>query len=96
MSEQLKELKPRKALNKAFRSGGYIEVKPQYFEQIPIPIADEWTKEALIKLVELAITKREQNQQADISELENKIDQLVYQLYDLTEEEIAIVEGSSN
>jgi len=31
---------------------------------------------------------------ADTTELENQIDQLVYQPYDLTEEEIEIVENS--
>jgi adenine-specific DNA-methyltransferase len=77
------------------RSGGYIEVKPQYFEQIPIPNTDERTKEALIKLVEQAINKREENQQADISELETQIDQLVYKLYKLNKEEITIIENSS-
>ena len=30
----------------------------------------------------------------DTSHLENKIDQLVYELYDLTEEEIELVESS--
>ena len=33
------------------------------------------------------------NLQADMSKLEDQIDQLVYQLYGLTEEEIKIVEG---
>jgi len=33
---------------------------------------------------------------ADTTKLENKIDELVYKLYDLTEEEIAIIEGGSN
>lgn len=33
------------------------------------------------------------NLQADTSKLEGKIDQLVYELYGLTEEEIKIVEG---
>jgi len=32
-------------------------------------------------------------QQADTSEEESAIDEMVYQLYGLTEEEIAIVEG---
>ena len=31
---------------------------------------------------------------ADTSALENEIDKLVYELYNLTEDEIAIVEGS--
>jgi hypothetical protein len=38
---------------------------------------------------------KKQNPSAITTDLENKIDQLVYQLYELTEEEIAIVEGSS-
>ena len=33
---------------------------------------------------------------ADVSELENEIDQLVYLLYDLTPEEIDIVENAEN
>jgi adenine-specific DNA-methyltransferase len=77
------------------RSGGYIEVKPQYFEQIPVPIADEKTKLILAELVDDAINKRKQDQHADISGIENEIDQLVYQLYELTQEEIGIVEGGS-
>lgn len=78
------------------RSGGYIEVKPQYFEQIPIPTIDGKTKLILVGLVEDAINKRNQNPNADISGIEQQIDQLVYQLYDLTEEEIGIVEGGGN
>ena len=74
------------------RSGGYIEVKPQYFEQIPIPNIDATTQSKLAELVENAIQEKSNNQQADISKIENQIDQLVYQLYDLTEEEIQIIE----
>ena len=33
------------------------------------------------------------NEEADAKDLENQIDQLVFQLYDLTEDEIKIVEG---
>ncbi len=33
------------------RSGGYLEVKPQYFEQIPIPEkSDDWTNKASLKV----------------------------------------------
>jgi adenine-specific DNA-methyltransferase len=38
---------------------------------------------------------KKQNPSADTSPLESQIDQLVYQLYDLSEEEIAIVEEST-
>ena len=77
------------------RSGGYIEVKPQYFEQIPIPIAGERIKNALIELANEIIELKKQNPAAAAASLEKQIDQLVYQLYDLTEEEIAIVENGS-
>ena len=36
---------------------------------------------------------KNQNTLDDTSDQENQIDQLVYQLYELTEEEIKIVEG---
>jgi len=76
------------------RSGGYIEVKPQYFEQIPIPIIDAKTQAKLTEFTEKAIQEKNNNQQANITALESEIDQLVYQLYGLTEEEIAIIENS--
>lgn len=74
------------------RSGGYIEVKPQYFEQIPIPNLDSKAQTKLTELAEKAIQEKGNNQQADVSEIESQINQLVYQLYDLTEEEIKIIE----
>jgi len=39
------------------------------------------------------LAAKKQNPQTDTSELENEIDGLVYRLYDLTEEEIEIIEG---
>jgi hypothetical protein len=38
---------------------------------------------------------KEQNPNTDTTILENEIDQLVYRLYDLTEEEIKIIEKAS-
>jgi len=78
------------------RSGGYIEVKPQYFEQIPVPNIANKTKLILLKLVEKVIDQKKRNQKADITDLEAQIDQLVFELYGLTEDEIRIVEGSFN
>jgi type I restriction-modification system DNA methylase subunit len=142
------------------RSGGYIEVKPQYFEQIPIPesiknesallekVESQMEKSASIhtkvnrflnriqsnlraeklskklesfhqydfatfvselkkKKIKLSLVQQDEwedyfkaykteinNLQFEISKTDKEIDQLVYQLYDLTEEEIAIVENS--
>lgn len=41
-------------------------------------------------------TKAKPTRRADMSTLERKIDRMVYELYGLTEEEIAIVEGASS
>lgn len=144
------------------RNGGYIEVKPQYFEQIPIPDISEESKNLLTQLTIDVISKTTEKQKiqvkflkllfnkfpdlkqtkklenwfglnfsefkkeldkqkikfslseesewieffedqtkkhksviSSISKLEKEIDQLVYQLYDLTDDEISIIENSS-
>ncbi|EAJ5685397.1 class I SAM-dependent DNA methyltransferase [Campylobacter coli] len=51
-------------------------------------IADE-----LINLVDEILKAKEQDKNANTQELENKINSLVYKLYDLTEEEIKIIEN---
>lgn len=51
-------------------------------------IADE-----LINLVDEILKVKEQDKNANTQELENKINSLVYKLYDLTEDEIKIIEG---
>lgn len=51
-------------------------------------IADE-----LINLVDEILKAKEQDKNANIQELENKINSIVYKLYNLTEEEIKIIEG---
>ncbi len=51
-------------------------------------IADEF-----INLVDEILKAKEQDKNANTQELENKINSLVYKLYNLTEEEIKIIEG---
>lgn len=47
------------------------------------------------KLAERVMTAKRSDPKADTMELEREIDQLVYKLYDLSEEEIKIVEGET-
>jgi len=61
-------------------------------EQLPIKVISEKEQNPFIDLVDQIIEQKKQNK--DSTDLENQIDQLVYKLYDLTEEEIKIVEGS--
>ena len=143
------------------RNGGYIEVKPQYFEQIPIPdieiniehpltakaesnikvtielqdVSEKWqrtiqrkfkleelpkkiqnwhkltfvdfVKELAKKKIKLSLNEEAEWEEyfnmerkkvldilAEIEKTDKEIDQIVYKLYELTEEEIKIVEES--
>ncbi|MBO6536142.1 MAG: class I SAM-dependent DNA methyltransferase [Balneolaceae bacterium] len=69
--------------------GGYFRFIRQYLEQIPFIKTDKIES----KVTEILSLKKE-NPQADTSKLEAEIDQMVYELYGLSEEEIAIVESS--
>lgn len=59
--------------------------------QLPIPKIETSKQQKFIKLVDEILTAKEKNKDTTIAE--NELDQLVYQLYELTEEEIKIVEG---
>ena len=61
---------------------------------LAIPILNNKKQLPFIELVDRILAIKKDNPDADTSELENEIDQLVYQLYELTEEEIKIVEES--
>ena len=69
-----------------------LAIKAEYLKQVMIPSASDKNIITLVK--EILQTKR-MNSGTDTSSLEHEIDQLVYQLYGLADEEIAIVEGSN-
>ncbi|EAL6310208.1 class I SAM-dependent DNA methyltransferase [Campylobacter coli] len=84
-------------LRKFYMGGGIEgELKTNNLEKLPIPkinsknqkLADE-----LINLVDKILKAKEQDKNANTQELENKINSIVYKLYNLTEEEIKIIEG---
>jgi len=60
--------------------------------QLPIPKIDTITQKPFIKLVDAMLITKKRTE--DITDLETQIDQLVYELYELTPEEIEIVENS--
>lgn len=58
---------------------------------IPIRVAKD--QKPFISLVDKILSAKSKNANADTTALERQIDELVYKLYELTEEEIALVEG---
>ena len=64
----------------------------KYFGQIPIPTINLIEETQIIDLVDKIISLKQQGK--DTQTLENKIDELVYKLYNITPAEQAIIEGS--
>lgn len=73
--------------------GGTRELRKVFFDKIPIKQICELTEQPFKDLVLKILELKKQNPNSDTSALESQIDQLVYELYGLTEEEIRIVEG---
>ena len=76
--------------------GGFVRFIAQYVSQIPIPSIKPEQKVLIGKIVNQILDTKRTDPNADVSALENEIDQIVYLLYDLTPEEIAIVEAAEN
>lgn len=72
------------------KQGGFYKISSQYLNSFPIPKLEGETSNGIKDLV----LKIQSAKAAEITDLENQIDQLVYQLYDLTGEEIAIIENN--
>jgi adenine-specific DNA-methyltransferase len=66
----------------------------EYFDSIPIIKLETENMKPFIDLCDNITSLKQQSSENDISALENQIDQLVYKLYDLTEEEIKIIENA--
>jgi type II restriction/modification system DNA methylase subunit YeeA len=89
---------------KIFYAGGGLgedgyRYKKAFLEQLPIPPItpqNQTIVNQIVQLVDQILSAKQQNPEADTSNLEHQIDQLVYKLYDLTEEEIKIIEGGYN
>ena len=64
-------------------------------EKLPIVTIPAAEQRSFITLVDQILDAKRADSDADVSELESDIDQVVYSLYNLTAEEIAIVEENT-
>ncbi|MCC9543053.1 DUF7149 domain-containing protein [Campylobacter jejuni] len=86
---------------KTFYAGGNLgengfRYKKAFLEKLPIPKINSKNQKLaneLINLVDGILKAKEQDKNANTQELENKINSLVYKLYNLTEDEIKIIEN---
>jgi len=65
----------------------------EYFPILPLTPQNKTIVKKIETLVDKILKRKSKNPESDTSELEKKIDRLVYKLYKLTPEEIGIVEG---
>jgi adenine-specific DNA-methyltransferase len=73
-------------------AGGYLRIGQNQIRTIPIPESDEQSRKNLIALVDVVLAAKRKNARADTTQVEQQIDQQVYALYDLTEQEITLIE----
>ena len=65
----------------------------KYFDNIPIPDVPPEKQKPIVQIVSQILTAKQKDPGVDTSALEQQIDEMVYKLYGLTEEEIEIVGG---
>ncbi|GAA6988141.1 hypothetical protein HpCHC75_00380 [Helicobacter pylori] len=76
-------------------SGGYLGLNKGNLEKLPmfeLEKSNKPTADKIIALVDKILALKEKDPKANTQELEKAIDALVYQLYNLTDEEIKIIE----
>ncbi len=76
-------------------SGGYLGLNKGNLEKLPmfeLLKSNQPTADKIIALVDKILVLKEKDPKANTQELEKEIDALVYQLYNLTDEEIKIIE----
>ena len=69
---------------------GYYEPSAIFIKDFPIPVTNE--PQPIESLVNKILAIKDKKPNADVSELEHQIDHMVYELFGLTPEEIAVVE----
>lgn len=73
----------------------YIETKIIHLLKVRTPNISKKLKDNFLPVIYQILAKRERNPEADINNLETKINRMVYEMYGLTPEEIAVVEGKN-
>ncbi|MEA4821411.1 MAG: TaqI-like C-terminal specificity domain-containing protein [Erysipelotrichales bacterium] len=77
--------------------GGYFTFKTDYVQPFPVPqiiSPDIYSK--VITAVDYILKMKEKNRQDDTSYMEGYIDKYIYSLYDLSKEDIVIIESDKH
>jgi type I restriction-modification system DNA methylase subunit len=75
--------------------GGYLRYRTKFLEELPVVALQKMEAKKIQSCVDQILSLKQRNPEADTGALELQIDQMVYKLYGLTEEEIRIVERTN-
>jgi adenine-specific DNA-methyltransferase len=81
--------------HKGKRKGEMLELYQKPLTEIPVKRVSKSEQNPFIETVDKILAAKRRDPKADTTTLEQQIDRLVYQLYDLTQDEIATVEANS-
>jgi len=70
----------------------FSEIQARSVGELPIRIQD---RPEIIRLVDRALKAREDDFTADISDIMLQIDRIVYDIYELSDEEISVIESGN-
>lgn|GEM_PF-1575076 len=76
------------------KESGWFEVQPDGLEAFPIPPATAADKARLTQLAEACAAAAQRGDEATLAVHEAEINQIVYRLFDLTPDEIALIESA--
>jgi len=73
--------------------GGDYHIYPEHLRNMPIPLVEKSRQRPIIVLVDKILAAKKENPAADTTKLERMIDKLVYDLYNLTDKEVNLIEN---
>ena len=71
----------------------FAQVKTVDIKNLPFIVPSELIQSELVSIVDEILKENSEDISSDTTDLQNKIDRLVYKIYDLTEEEIQFIES---
>ncbi|WP_302614921.1 N-6 DNA methylase [uncultured Bacteroides sp.] len=81
--------------NRGKMQGSNYQLDKEPLQQIPIPVPEIEVQTRIGHLVDEIIVRKSANENASIQDVENQIDNIVYHLYDLTYDEVLIVDSNT-
>lgn len=71
-------------------------ISVQALEPLYVHYPDKVTEEQIVTILDQILSSKKENPQADTTLLERRIDEMVYKLYELTYEEVKVVDPDFN